>query len=154
MNTIIRNSIMAVVAIFLSISLSAQDNARRISREELAVKQAEHISETLAFDKATSDRFKEVYCSFQKELWDLGPSLGKQQSDNPSEEEMKQRFERSQKILDLRKKYYDIYSIFLTQKQISRVYEIERDMMHRLSRSDRKPRHKSTETPKARRNVR
>lgn len=103
MNTIIKNSIMAIVAIFLSISLSAQDNARRISREDLAVKQAEHISETLAFDKVTSDRFKEVYCSFQKELWELGPSLGKQQSDNPSEEEMKQRFERSQKILDLRK---------------------------------------------------
>ena len=46
---------------------------------------------------------------------------------------MKQRFDRSQKILDLRKKYYAIYSTFLTQKQISRVYEIERDMMRRLS---------------------
>ena len=149
MNTIIRNSIMAVVAIFLSISLSAQDNARRISREELAVKQAEHISETLAFDKATGDRFKEVYCSFQKELWDLGPSLGKQQSDTPSEEEMKQRFERSQKILDLRKKYYDIYSTFLTQKQISRVYEIERDMMRRLAPQDGKH-HKSGEPAKRR----
>ena len=130
-------------------SLSAQDNARRISREELAVKQAEHISETLAFDKATSDRFKEVYCSFQKELWELGPSLGKQQSDNPSEEEMKQRFERSQKILDLRKKYYDIYSTFLTQKQISRVYEIERDMMRRLASQDGKH-HKSGEPTKRR----
>lgn len=149
MNTIIKNSIMAVAAIFLSISLSAQDNARRISREELAVKQAEHISETLAFDKATSDRFKEVYCNFQKELWDLGPSLGKQQSDNPSEEEMKQRFERSQKILDLRKKYYDIYSTFLTQKQISRVYEIERDMMHRLAPQGGKH-HKSGEPAKRR----
>lgn len=138
MNTIIKNSIMAIVAIFMSLSLSAQDNARRISREELAVKQAEHISETLAFDKATSDRFKEVYCNFQKELWELGPSLGKQQSENPSEEEMKQRFERSQKILDLRKKYYDIYSTFLTQKQISRVYEIERDMMRRLTPRDGK----------------
>ena len=138
MNTIIKNSIMAIVAIFMSLSLSAQDNARRISREELAMKQAEHISETLAFDKVTSDRFKEVYCSFQKELWELGPSLGKQQSENPSEEEMKQRFERSQKILDLRKKYYDIYSTFLTQKQISRVYEIERDMMRRLAPQDGK----------------
>lgn len=149
MNTIIKNSIMAIVAIFMSLSLSAQDNARRISREELAVKQAEHISETLAFDKATSDRFKDVYCCFQKELWELGPSLGKQQSENPSEEEMKQRFERSQKILDLRKKYYDIYSTFLTQKQISRVYEIERDMMRRLAPRDGKH-HKSGEPTKRR----
>lgn len=149
MNTIIKNSIMAIVAIFMSLSLSAQDNARRISREELAVKQAEHISETLAFDKATSDRFKDVYCCFQKELWELGPSLGKQQSENPSEEEMKQRFERSQKILDLRKKYYDIYSTFLTQKQISRVYEIERDMMRWLAPRDGKH-HKSGEPTKRR----
>ena len=58
--------------------------------------------------------------------------------DGVSEEDMKQRFERSQKILDLRKKYYDIYSTFLTQKQISRVYEIERDMMRRLAPQDGK----------------
>ena len=149
MNTIIKNSVMAVVAIFMSMSLSAQDNTQRISREELAVKQAEHISETLAFDKATSDRFKEVYCNFQKELWELGPNHGKQRSDNPSEDEMKQRFERSQKILDLRKKYYDIYSTFLTQKQISRVYEIEREMMRRLAPQDRKH-HKSGEPTRRR----
>ncbi len=137
MNTIIKNSVMAAVAMVMSMSLSAQDNTRRISREDLAVKQAEHISTELAFDDATSKKFKETYCNFQQELWALGPSLGKQQSDNPGEDEMKQRFERSQKILDLRKKYYDIYSTFLSQKQISRVYEIERDMMRRFVPQDR-----------------
>lgn len=135
MKTIIRNSIMAIAAILMSMSLSAaqSDTGRKISREELAVKQAEHISEALAFDKATSEKFKEAYCSFQKEIWALGPNLGKQTSGNPSEKDMEQRFERSQKILDLRKKYFGIYSTFLSQKQISRVYEIEREMMHRLS---------------------
>ena len=121
------------LALFVSMTLSAQPNGKKISREELALKQAEHISTELAFDDATSKKFKEAYCSFQRELWALGPSLGKQQSENPNEEEMKQRFERSQKILDLRRKYYAIYSTFLTQKQISRMYEIERDMMRRLS---------------------
>ena len=121
------------LALFVSMTLSAQPNGKKISREELALKQAEHISTELAFDDATSKKFKEAYCSFQRELWALGPSLGKQQSENPDEEEMKQRFERSQKILDLRRKYYAIYSTFLTQKQISRMYEIERDMMRRLS---------------------
>ena len=121
------------LALFVSMTLSAQPGGKKLTREELAVKQAEHISTELAFDDATSKKFKEAYCSFQRELWALGPSLGKQQSENPNEEEMKQRFERSQKILDLRRKYYAIYSTFLTQKQISRVYEIERDMMRRLS---------------------
>lgn len=133
MKSIFRTIIAASFALLMSMTLSAQPNGKKISREELAVKQAEHISTELAFDDATTRKFQETYCNFQKEIWALGPSLGKQQSDNPGEEEMKQRFERSQKILDLRKKYYDIYSTFLSQKQISRVYEIERDMMHRLS---------------------
>ena len=137
--------IAASFAILMSMTLSAQPNGNKISREELAVKQAEHISTELAFDDVTSKKFKETYCNFQQELWELGPRLGKQQSENPGEEEMKQRFERSQKILDLRRKYYDIYSSFLTQKQISRVYEIERDMMRRLSQP--KPQGPRTKQP-------
>ena len=134
MKTIFRTIIAASLALLMSMTLSAQPDGKRLSREELAVKQAEHISTELAFDDATAKKFKETYCDFYKELWALGPGLGKQQSENPSEEDMKQRFERSQKILDLRKKYYDTYSTFLTQKQISRVYEIERDMMRHLAR--------------------
>lgn len=133
MKTVVKTIIAMSLALFVSMTLSAQPNGKKISREELALKQAEHISTELAFDDTTSKKFKEAYCSFQRELWALGPSLGKQQSENPNEEEMKQRFERSQKILDLRRKYYAIYSTFLTQKQISRMYEIERDMMRRLS---------------------
>ena len=149
MKTIFRTIIAASFAILMSMTLAAQPNGKKISREELAMKQAEHISTELAFDEATSKKFEETYCSFQRELWALGPSLGKQQSENPGEEEMKQRFERSQKILDLRKKYYDIYSTFLSQKQISRVYEIERDMMRRLASQDGK-RHKSGEPTRRR----
>lgn len=133
MKTVVKTIIAMSLALFVSMTLSAQPGGKKLTREELAVKQAEHISTELAFDDATSKKFKEAYCSFQRELWALGPSLGKQQSENPNEEEMKQRFERSQKILDLRRKYYAIYSTFLTQKQISRMYEIERDMMRRLS---------------------
>ena len=121
------------LALFVSMTLSAQPGGKKLTREELAVKQAGYISRELAFDEETSKKFEETYCDFQRELWALGPSLGKQQSENPNEEEMKQRFERSQKILDLRRKYYAIYSTFLTQKQISRMYEIEWDMMRRLS---------------------
>ena len=133
MKTVVKTIIALSLALFVSMTLSAQPGGKKLTREELALKQAEHISTELAFDDAASKKFKEAYCSFQRELWALGPSLGKQQSENPNEEEMKQRFERSQKILDLRRKYYAIYSTFLTQKQISRMYEIERDMMRRLS---------------------
>lgn len=133
MKTVVKTIIAMSLALFVSMTLSAQPGGKKLTREELAVKQAGYISRELAFDEETSKKFEETYCDFQQELWALGPSLGKQQSENPNEEEMKQRFERSQKILDLRRKYYAIYSTFLTQKQISRMYEIERDMMRRLS---------------------
>lgn len=140
------------LALFVSMTLSAQPGGKKLTREELAVKQAGYISRELAFDEETSKKFEETYCDFQRELWALGPSLGKQQSENPNEEEMKQRFERSQKILDLRRKYYAIYSTFLTQKQISRMYEIERDMMRRLSQQ--KPQGSRSQQPsKVRANV-
>ena len=133
MKTVVKTIIAMSLALFVSMTLSAQPGGKKLTREELAVKQAGYISGELAVDEKTSKKFEETYCNFQQELWALGPGLGKQQSGEPTEEEMKQRFDRSQKILDLRKKYYAIYSTFLTQKQISRVYEIERDMMRRLS---------------------
>lgn len=39
----------------------------------------------------------------------------------------------SEKILDIRQKYYKKYSQFLTQQQIQRVYEIEKNMMRRFA---------------------
>ena len=39
----------------------------------------------------------------------------------------------SEKILDIRQKYYKEYSKFMTQKQIQRVYEIEKNMMKRFA---------------------
>ncbi|EGF52450.1 hypothetical protein [Bacteroides fluxus] len=45
---------------------------------------------------------------------------------------MNERFAHSQKILDLRKKYYLKYSKFLTPTQIEKVYVLERRMMNRL----------------------
>ena len=53
-------------------------------------------------------------------------------SDKESEQTLKNRFEHSQKILTIREKYYKKYSEFLTQKQIMRVYEIEKQMMKKL----------------------
>lgn len=132
MRATIKPIIAAAVAILMSLTLSAQPNGKKMSREDFAAKQAAHISEELAFDEATSAKFQETYCAFQQELWALGPGLDKPKPGEQGEEEIGERFERSQKILDLRKKYCDIYSTFLTQKQISRVYEIEQEMMHKM----------------------
>ena len=106
----------------------AQDRSQRISREELILVQAAHIADRLGLDKKTTERFTETYCSFQQEIWNLGPRPGRLSPD-AGEEETGEYL----RILDLREKYYHLYSEFLTQKQIQQIYRIEREMMDRLS---------------------
>lgn len=131
----------AINVIFLSELNAQQNNKQRMTRDELAEVQAKHIASELAFDDPTTLRFIETYKNYQKEIWNLGPRAKKKNridSQTSTEQdlqvELNARFEKSQKILDIRKKYYNEYSKFLTQKQIQRVYEIEKDVMKRLSK--------------------
>ena len=114
---------------------------QRMTREQLAETQARHIANQLALNDETSEKFTMEYCSYMKELWAIGPRAGKKQqgemTDAQAEAKTKQDFERSQKILDLRQKYYKRYSTFLTQRQIQRVYEIEKQMRNRLTAKKR-----------------
>lgn len=119
------------------------DKEQRISREQLAEVQARHIAKELSFDDAVTAKFVKVYCDCQKEVWTLvprqrGSSSGMTEQDN--EKRIKERFVRSEKILNIRQKYYKEYSKFLTQSQIEKVYEYERKMMNRLSKKSTKRR--------------
>jgi hypothetical protein len=111
-------------------------NKQRLTREELAEKQARYIADEMMMDDATTKLFVETFCQFQKDIWALGHRPEKSAShlsDKEAEQAMNERFAHSQKILDLRKKYYLKYSKFLTPQQIERVYELERQMMNRLA---------------------
>ena len=59
-------------------------------------------------------------------------------SEQENGERIKQRFAMSEKILNIRQKYYKEYSKFLTQTQIEKVYEQERKMMNRLAKRGQK----------------
>lgn len=137
---------LAIMMAAMTLGLQAQDNTQqRKSRQELAETQARHIASQLAFDDKTTARFVEVYQQCQSEVWALGPRLergqgrgGKQKRGADSGITMKQRFERSQKLLDIRKKYYEKYSTFLSEQQIERVYQMEHSMMNKLSQHGKK----------------
>jgi len=134
--------VIAIAMLFSSNNTFAQsNNQQRLSREELAEKQARHIAHDLALDDATTQKYVATYCAYQKEVWALGPRVKRHQSENATEAEAEQankaRMEQSQKILDLREKYYKEYSKFLTQKQIERAYELEQQTMRRLARHHR-----------------
>lgn len=143
MKRIFRVFMLAAVAMMACYgTISAQNsNRQRLTREELAEKQARYIADEMAMDDTIAERFVETFCRFQKEIWALGPRIGRDSlrnaatgTDTKTEQEIEARFEHSQKILDIRRKYYKEYSEFLTQKQIKRVYELERQMMNRLGK--------------------
>lgn len=137
MNALRKTILVALTLLMSVLTLQAQVSGKqRISREQLAETQAQHIAKDLAFDDATTAKFVATYCEYQKELWAIGPRPKKAQgetlSEKQAEAQMQQQFTRSQRILDLREKYYKKYSTFLTQRQIQRVYEIERGIRKKL----------------------
>ncbi len=144
MKYIIRTFVIAIIMIASCATTFAQQNTqqrpnqkRHISREQLAEVQAKHIAGELAFSDAITDKFVKTYCNYQKEIWALGPRQrpNKQAlSEQENEERIKQRFAMSEKILNIRQKYYKEYSKFLTQTQIEKVYEQERKMMNHIAK--------------------
>ena len=138
MKNLLKINLMAVLMLVFCTMATAQDPQQRMSREQLAEKQAKHIAHELAFDETTTQQSIETYCAYQQEVWALGPRQKPEPTtDEEAEQAIKERFERSQQILDLREKYYEEYSKFLTQKQIQRVYELERQAMNRLEKHHR-----------------
>lgn len=126
--------VMAMTA-FCASAYAQKDSRQRMTREQLAETQAKYIAQEMAMDGTTSEKFVETFCRFQKEIWALGPRPKREvpgRTDAETEQAIKERFAHSQKILDLRHKYYEEYSKFLSQQQIVRVYELEKKMMDRL----------------------
>ena len=159
MKHIIRTFVIAIMMIASCATAFAQqysntpqrpNQKQRISREQLAEVQAKHIAQELAFSDAVTEKFIKTYCNYQKEIWALGPRIkpNKQgMSEQENEEQIKQRFARSEKILNIRQKYYKEYSKYLTQTQIEKVYEQERKMMKRLAQRGQGMRGKGQHRP-------
>ena len=110
----------------------------------MAETQAQFIANEMAMDEKTAQQFVETFCQFQKEIWALGPRPKREKahlSDKEAEQAMNERFAHSQKILDLRKKYYLKYSKFLTPTQIENRLQWKRwrtgptGRTHRMERS-------------------
>ena len=147
MKNIIKVVVLIVAMMASNANLYAQKvEQQRITREQLAETQAQFIANEMAMDDETTRQFVETFCQFQKEIWALGPRPKREKShlsDKEAEQAINERFAHSQKILDLRKKYYLKYSKFLTPTQIEKVYVLERRMMNRLfQRSQNKDKRK------------
>lgn len=136
----IRLLLLAVSLTAFCGTMAAQEEGQAPTREQRIEVRAKRMAERIAMDDEDTKRFVEVYCQYRKELRELCEGLGPrggQLSEKEAEEALKQRFDHRQKFLDLQRKYYDLYSDFLTQKQIKRVYELESRPAQRWGRSGR-----------------
>ena len=118
---------ISLLAIFGSAS-AQNSNRQRMSREQFAQVRARHIADSLGLANETYDQFVKTYCDQQKEIWALGPRITSDSASSKpdAQEAIQNRFEKSQKILDIRQKYYKEYSI-------QKMYELERNFMGRMS---------------------
>lgn len=131
-----------LVVISVNVQAHSQDK-QRVSREELAMKQAKHIAVDLGFNDDLTKKFVETYARCQKEIWEARGQVKRPKSEEvKTEEEIKQQilnsFARNRKLQDIREKYYNEFSKFLTQKQISKVYEREMVMKKHLTMKKKK----------------
>lgn len=144
MTRIIRTLLIVIMMVASNVVAIVQQPNRQqqISREQLAEIEAKHIAHELAFSDAVSGKFVATYCNYKKDIWALGPRLRPNRrgraSEQDNEERIKQRFAMSEKILNIRQKYYKEYSKFLTQIQIEKVYEQERMLMKRHAKRGKK----------------
>lgn len=145
MKGFIRTALTVILMTAATVTAGAQQQGKeRIPREQLAESQAKHIAKQVGMDADKTKQFTDTYCRYQREVWSLGkrPTPRKaraqaQEGDENAKQNIRERFDRSQKMLDLREKYYEEYSTFLTQEEIEKVYSIERKMMNKLKKRSR-----------------
>lgn len=139
MKKILKSALLLVLVSSTIVAMAqseTKEKKEKMTREQFAEVQATYIAYELAFDDTTTEKFIKTFCDYQKEIWALGPRHNKKTepaNEAEAEEAIKANFEQSLKILTIRDKYYTEYSKFLTQRQIQRVYELERKTMKRLS---------------------
>lgn len=150
--------LLAATMFAFAIPAGAQQRktTERLSREQLAEKQAQLIAEKLAFNPETTKKFIDTYTRCQKEIWALGTAKSKSPKGRLTEMQtdslIRARFSHSQKLLDIRKKYYAEYSKFLAPSQIEKVYSSEGKVAKKLSqRAKRQSKDKSQAASKSKR---
>ena len=129
MKNLIRFCMLAVVMMTVSVNTFAQKAERRQEGAKPSAEgRAQQIAKEIALDDATTKKFVEVYSQYKNEMRTLG-SRSQQgrgtRSDAETKQAMKENLDREQKVLDLRKKYHEEFSKFLTPKQLEKVYELD-----------------------------
>ena len=141
----IKYFVVMVVGVLMGTQvMNAQNNEhgkkpgrKPMTLEQMADMQARKIVGELGLDDKTAAKFTDVYKKYMTELNDLRKEyMPKRPEDIEKEKQapfmptdaevdkmMRDRFNQSRKMLDVREKYYDEFRKFLTPKQVQKVYD-------------------------------
>lgn len=159
--------LLAAMLMGSQITLSAQnkenkEKKQRPTPEQIAKMQTDHMVKALMLDDATAAKFTPVYEKYLKELRECrmmnhkprvkkdvaqgtnAPAQRPAMTDADIAKQIKDQFAQSRKMLDLREKYYNDFSKILSQKQIMKIYQMERSYADKFKkefnrRKDHKP---------------
>lgn len=152
--------ILLLAAVVASSAMTASAGRRdrvegkKMDREELATRQAKRIASELALSDADDARFVDLYVKCRREVWaqkgDNRKTKYSELTDAQTDSLLRARMDRSQKLLDIRKKYYKEYRKFLSAKQVARIYKLEERMGDRLDKVRKEARKVSKKNMKKR----
>lgn len=117
--------ICLVVALLSLGAVQAQNTQRQKAIHMAAVR----LSEQLEITAADKDAFIQLYQSYKRESADIAATKPAA-SENPeaaAEAKILCDFDKSTRLLDLRRRYYDKFRTVLQPTQIQRMYDIERE---------------------------
>ena len=131
--------VIMFAAMMISVSMA---NAQNQKTNRLDA-QVNHMTKAMQLDDGTAQKFETTYRQFQSEMqnlhkkYKLNSKKFANKSDQEIEWDIQERFDRSQKILDLRKDYYKKFRAFLSPRQIAQMYRMENNMAQRLRQKSR-----------------
>ena len=141
-----------------------KDKKQRPTQEQMIQMQTERMVKSLMLDDATAAKFTPVYEKYLKEVRDCRmmnhkPRMKKDapqgtdansatpqkptMTDADIAQQIKGQFAQSRKMLDIREKFYNDFSKILSQKQIMKIYQMERNYADKFKKEfDRRKGHK------------
>lgn len=140
-------TVLFMATLFTARAVAQPTPQQKLTREQLAEKQARFIASKVPLSDDKTARFVETYCDYQKEVWAIGApprrdkDKAKSRTEEQVEKDMTARFDRSDKLQKLRRKYYNKYRKFLSPSQIERVYQLEREVLDHFAHHRNKPAH-------------
>jgi len=122
----------------------------RLSDDEILRMQTRDIVSWLNLDDNTKDKFIKEYSAFRKEIDAVSKSAAAPVgTDNEADidKALQKNFEVSEKILDIRKKYYARFKTFMQPSQIREMYRIENESGRRMQNNPPMPPHHGEARP-------